>query len=147
MRGQLDIQLIRLLTIEGNPDSLAHNTEQESLMIISIIRSNINNNTDAGLNVVIKLVGEHINTITLCVCVYVHKTPEAGSLVVLSTRKCCLLLNKYGLRMSLQGNSTLEQAHTHTQGYCVYMLPYQFNDDMQTNICIVFFYLFLVFAI
>ena len=67
----------------------------------------INNNTDAGLRVVIELIGEHIYTITLCVCVYVHKTPEAGSSVVLSTRQYRLLLNKYGLSMGLLENSTL----------------------------------------
>ena len=38
----------------------------------------------------------------------VRKTLEAGSLVVLSTRQCRLLLNKYGLRVSLLGNSTPE---------------------------------------
>ena len=40
----------------------------------------------------LELVGEHI-----CVCVYVRNTPEADSLVVLSTRQCRLLLNKYDL--------------------------------------------------
>ena len=66
----------------------------------------MNNNTDAGLHVVIELVGKHIYTMTLCVCVYVRKTLEAGSIVVLSILQCRLLLNKYGLRMSLLGNST-----------------------------------------
>ena len=61
----------------------------------------INYNTDAGLLVVIK---ECWYTITLCVCVYVRKTPGAGSLGVLSTRQCCLLINKYGLSMSLIRN-------------------------------------------
>ena len=50
----------------------------------------------------------------MCVCVYVRKTPESGSLVVLSTQPYRLLLNKYGLSMS-----------THTQGYFVYMYVYQ----------------------
>ena len=36
----------------------------------------INNNTDAGLHVVIELVGKHIYTMTLCVCVCV---PIQGS--------------------------------------------------------------------
>ena len=45
----------------------------------------IKNNTDAGLHVVIELVEGYIYTMTLCVCVYVRKTLEAGSLVVLST--------------------------------------------------------------
>ena len=46
-----------------------------------------NINTDAGLQVVIELVGKNIYTITLCVCVYVRKTPESGSLVVLFTQQ------------------------------------------------------------
>ena len=37
----------------------------------------------------------------MCVCVYVRNTPESDSLVVLSTRQYRLLLNKYGLSMSL----------------------------------------------
>ena len=55
--------------------------------------------------------------------VYVRKTPEAGSLVVLSTTQYRLLLNKYGLSKSLLENWTLGYAHTHThtQGYYVYM--------------------------
>ena len=32
----------------------------------------INNNTDAGLHVVIELVGKHIYTMTLCVCVFMY---------------------------------------------------------------------------
>ena len=52
----------------------------------------------------LKNAGKHIYTITLCVCVYVRKTPGAGSLGVLSTRQCCLLINKYGLSMSLIRN-------------------------------------------
>ena len=71
-------------------------------------------NKGAGLHVVIELVGKHIYTITLCVCVYVRKTPESGSLVVLFTRQNRLLLNQYGLSMSLLGNWTLGYAHTHT---------------------------------
>ena len=63
----------------------------------------------------------HIHNNLVCVCVYVRKTPEAGSLVVLSTRQYRLLLNKYGLCMSLLENWTLEYTHTHTQGYCVNM--------------------------
>ena len=60
-------------------------------------------------------VGKHIQTITLpvCVCVYVRKTPEAGSLVVSSTRQYRLLLKKYGLSMRLLENWTLGYAHTH----------------------------------
>ena len=54
-------------------------------------------------------------------CVYLRKTPEAGSLVVLSTRQCRLLLNKFSLSMSLLGNSTLGYAHTHTHGVIVYI--------------------------
>ena len=44
------------------------------------VGSLINNNTDAGLHVVIELVGEHIYTITLCVCVCVP-IKESNSLV------------------------------------------------------------------
>ena len=56
----------------------------------------------------------------MCVCV--RKTLEAGSLVVLSTRQCRLLLNKYGLRVSLLGNSTLGLGtHTHTHRVIVYI--------------------------
>ena len=40
----------------------------------------INNNTDAGLHVVIQLVGEHMYTLTLCVCVCVP-IQESSSLV------------------------------------------------------------------
>ena len=59
----------------------------------------------------------------MCLCVYVRKTLKAGSLVVLSTRQCRLLLNKYGLRVSLLGNSTLGWAHTHrhTGLLCMYV--------------------------
>ena len=64
--------------------------------------------------------GKHIYTITLCVCVYVRKTPESGYLVVRSTIQYRLLLNKYGLSMGLLGTGLLNM-HTHTQGYCVYM--------------------------
>ena len=39
--------------------------------VLDILHSWINNNTDAGLHVVIELVGEHMYTITLCVCVCV----------------------------------------------------------------------------
>ena len=60
-------------------------------------------------------------TLCVCVCVCVRKTLEAGSLVVLSTRQCRLLLNKYGLRVSLLGNSTLGQAHTHKHRVIVYI--------------------------
>ena len=69
--------------------------------------------------------GTYIHNNPVCVCVYVRKTPEAGSLVVLSTRQCHLLLNKYGLSMSLLGNSTLGQAHTHTHTHrvIVYICP------------------------
>ena len=35
----------------------------------------INNNTDAGLHVVIELVGEHMYTLTLCVCMCVCAYP------------------------------------------------------------------------
>ena len=67
----------------------------------------------------------------MCVCVYVHKTPESDSLVVLSKQKYRLLVNKYSLSMSLLGNWTLGYAHTHTHhGYCVYMLTAFINDDM-----------------
>ena len=74
----------------------------------------------------------YIYTITLCVCVcvYVCKTPESGSLVVLSMQQYRLLLKKYGLSMSLLGNWTLGYAHTHTQGYCVYMFTEFINDNM-----------------
>ena len=57
------------------------------------------NNTDVGLRVLIELVGTNIYTITLCV--YVSKNPESLSLVVLFTRQYRLLLNKYGLSISL----------------------------------------------
>ena len=40
----------------------------------------MNNNTDAGLHVVIELVGKHIYTITLCVCVCVP-IQESSSIV------------------------------------------------------------------
>ena len=68
-----------------------------SMIFALYVRPQININTDAGLHVVIELVGKHIYTITLCVClcVYVRKTPESGSLVVLSIRQrtpsvnCC----------------------------------------------------------
>ena len=43
-------------------------------------KSEINNNTDAALHVVIELVGKHIYTITLCVCVCVP-IHESSSLV------------------------------------------------------------------
>ena len=32
----------------------------------------INNNTDTGLHVVIELVGKHLYTMTLCVCVFMY---------------------------------------------------------------------------
>ena len=76
----------------------------------------INNNTDAGLHVVIELVGEHIYTITLCVCVFVRKTSEAGSLVVLFIRQCRLLLNKYEFTREL--NSWID---THAHRVIVYI--------------------------
>ena len=37
--------------------------------------------------------------VCVCVCVYLRMTPESGSLVVLFTRQCRLLLNKNGLSM------------------------------------------------
>ena len=74
----------------------------------SAAQSKININTDAGLHVVIELLCKHIYTITLCVCVNVRKTPESGSLVVLSTRQYRLLLNEKGLSMILLGNWTLQ---------------------------------------
>ena len=49
----------------------------------------------------------YIHNNPVCVCVYVRKAAEAGSLVVLSTRQYRLLLNKYSLSMGLLGNSTL----------------------------------------
>ena len=68
----------------------------------------------------------------VCVCVYVRKTPESGSLVVLSTRQYRLSLNKYGYSMSLLWNCTLgyEHTQTHTQGYCVYMFTEFIDYDM-----------------
>ena len=57
----------------------------------------------------------------MCVCGYVRKTPDAGSLEVLSTRQYRLLLNKYGLSMSLLENWTLGYAHTHTGLLCIYV--------------------------
>ena len=50
----------------------------------------------------------------------VRKTSESGCLVVLSTRQCRLLLNKYGLRVSLLGNSWIG-THTHTHSVIVYI--------------------------
>ena len=78
-----------------------------------------------GLHVENELVGKHtyIHKNPVCVCVYVRKTPESGSLVVLFTRQCRLLLNEYGLSISLLRSSTLEYAHTHTHTglLCIYV--------------------------
>ena len=71
----------------------------------------------------------YIHKNPVCVYVYVRKTPESRSLVVLSTRQYRLLLNKNGLSMSLQGNWTLGYAHT-AQGYCVNMFTAFINEDM-----------------
>ena len=67
-----------------------------------------------------------LHNIPVCVCVYVRKTPESGSLEVLSTRQYRLLINKYGLSISLLGNWTLGYAHTHTHRVIVYM--YMFTE-------------------
>ena len=71
----------------------------------------------------------------LCLCVYVRKTPEAGSVVVLSTQKYRLLHNKYGLSMSLLENWTLGYEHTHTHTGLLCINVYQ-HSLMQTGICI-----------
>ena len=55
-------------------------SQQVRNLAFSVFPAWINNNTDAGLHVVIKLVGEHIYTITLCVCVCVP-IQESSSLV------------------------------------------------------------------
>ena len=65
----------------------------------------------------------------VCVCVYVRKTSELGSLVVLSMRQYRLMLNKYSLSTSLLGNWTLGYAHTHTHTHRVIVLyVYRYNQ-------------------
>ena len=61
----------------------------------------------------------------VCVCVYVRKTPESGSFVVLFTRQYRLLLNKYSLCMSLLKNWTLGYEHTHTHAGLLRIYIYQ----------------------
>ena len=78
--------------------------------------------TGAGLYVVIdKFCKLYLRNKPEFVCVYVRETTESISLTVLSTRQYRLLLNKYGLSMSLLKNWTLGYAHTHTYRVIVYV--------------------------
>ena len=64
----------------------------------------------------------------VCVCLC---TQDSGSLVVLSTRQYRLLLNKYGLSMSLQGTGLLNM-HTHKHTYRVIVYICLQNSSMTT---------------
>ena len=65
----------------------------------------MNNNTDAGLHVVIELVGKHIYTMTLCVCVCVPI--QESSSIVDSLRRPYLLSKRRHCRME---RTTIEPA-------------------------------------
>ena len=57
----------------------------------------------------------------VCVCVYVRKTPESCSSVLLYTRQYRLLLNKNGLSMSMRKLDSWICTHTRAHRVIVYI--------------------------